>query len=244
METNKQVLDIIARNVVYLRKKMGLTQDELAQNAGIDRSYLGYIENSKYNITLGKALELANALGVSIHDLLDSELLEKYESSSNAEILKMNKLMPFIVEYQALADKHGIDDIFQDNGGKLLQTLMVTGLKVSTGREGNDAIDDCGNEYELKSLNIKKTKSFSTHHHMNPAIIAKYRQVNWIFAVYSGIELIEIFELTPEQLEPYYLGWEAKWKVSGDINNPKIPLSYVRKVGKLLFRIEYIPNNI
>jgi len=74
---------------------------------------------------------------------------------------------------QALATKHGISDIFQDNGGKLLQVLLFTGLKILPGREGNDAVDERGREYELKSVNIELTSSFSTHHHMNPGIIEK-----------------------------------------------------------------------
>jgi Restriction endonuclease PvuII len=93
----------------------------------------------------------------------------------------LDDLFPYIQQYQELAAKHGINDIFQDNGGKILQVLLVTGLKVLPGREGNDAKDADGNEYELKSVNIALTKSFSTHHHINPRIIDKYRQVDWIF---------------------------------------------------------------
>ncbi|MFH1528931.1 MAG: hypothetical protein ABIG69_20195 [Bacteroidota bacterium] len=78
------------------------------------------------------------------------------------DIRKLKKLFPNILEYQKLADKHGINDIFQDNGGKLLQVLLITGLKVIPGREGNDAKDESGKEFELKSVNIKLTKSFST----------------------------------------------------------------------------------
>lgn len=150
----------------------------------------------------------------------------------------LDELFPHIREYQALASKHGINDIFQDNGGKLLQVLLITGLQVLSGREGNDAKDDEGNEYELKSVNIALTKSFSTHHHMNPGIIEKYRQVDWVFAVYEGIELLAIYRLTPDDLEPYFSRWEKKWHERGgkDINNPKIPLKFVVEVGELLFK--------
>ena len=79
---------------------------------------------------------------------------------------ELDRLFPFIREYQALASKHGIGDIFQDNGGKLLQLLLITGLKGTGGREGNDARDEHGREYELKSVNTLLTQSFSTHHHM------------------------------------------------------------------------------
>ena len=61
---------------------------------------------------------------------------------------EMERLLPYIREYQLLASKHGIGDIFQDNGGKLLQLLLVTGLKCLGCREGNDALDESGKEYE------------------------------------------------------------------------------------------------
>ena len=152
---------------------------------------------------------------------------------------ELAEIWPAVRRYQELATRHGIDDIFQDNGGKLLQVLLNLGLTVIPGREGNDAVDATGAEYELKSVNINLTRSFSTHHHMNPVIIAKYRQVDWIFAVYQDIELISIYLLTPQDMEPYYQGWINKWHGDGgkDINNPKVPLTYVVQVGKLLWGV-------
>ena len=84
----------------------------------------------------------------------------------------LEEIFPSIRKYQELASRHGIGDIFQDNGGKLLQLVLITGLTVIPGREGNDARDEEGNEYELKSVNTLLTRSFSTHHHMNPVILA------------------------------------------------------------------------
>lgn len=157
--------------------------------------------------------------------------------NSSKDIKKLKKLYPAVLEYQKLADKHGINDIFQDNGGKLLQVLLITGLKVLPGREGNDAIDEKGKEYELKSLNISLTKSFSTHHHMNPLIIDKYSKVDWIFAVYSGINLLKIYKLTPRKLKPFFERWKKKWEEDGnkDINNPKIPLKFVEEKGTIIY---------
>lgn len=151
---------------------------------------------------------------------------------------RLEKLFPHIREYQRLATEHGINDIFQDNGGKLLQLLLVTGLQISPGREGNDAVDTDGKEYELKTVNVLLTKSFSTHHHCNPTIINKYRQVAWYFAVYRGIELQEIYRMSPQQLETrFFTPWETKWQQSGgkDINNPKIPVRFVRENGYLVY---------
>ena len=152
----------------------------------------------------------------------------------------LDEIFPHIRRYQELASKHGIGDIFQDNGGKLLQVLLILGLKVLKGREGNDAVDDEGNEYELKSVNTLLTKQFSTHHHLNPTILTKYKLVNWFFAVYEGIELKAIYRLSPQQLEPFFDKWERKWHAGGgkDINNPKIPLTFVMANGELYYKAE------
>lgn len=159
-------------------------------------------------------------------------------TNSHPDIEVFNKIYPGVLKLQELAEKHGINDIFQDNGGKLLQVLLITGLEVLPGREGNDAKDANGNEFELKSVNTLLTKSFSTHHHMNPTIIEKYRQVDWVFAVYEGIKLLSIHQLTPSDLEFYYTKWETKWHDDGgkDINNPKIPLKYVMEHGTTIYR--------
>ena len=150
---------------------------------------------------------------------------------------RLLELWPAVEEYQDLASHHGIDDIFQDNGGKLLQVLLLLGLEVLPGREGNDAIDASGTEYELKSVNFELTRGFSTHHHMNPTIIAKYREVPWIFAIYKNIALQSVYLLTPEDLSVFYDKWEKKWYDDGekDINNPKIPVKFVIETGELLY---------
>lgn len=150
---------------------------------------------------------------------------------------RLQAMWPAIEAYQELATKHGIEDVFQDNGGKLLQVLLLLSLKILPGREGNDAVDASGREYELKSVNIELTRGFSTHHHMNPHIIAKYRKVPWVFAVYRNIALQTVYRLEPADLEPYFKGWEEKWHADGgkDINNPKIPVKFVMAHGEMLY---------
>jgi len=54
----------------------------------------------------------------------------------------LDRLFPYIRRYQKLASKHGIHDIFQDNGGKLLQVSLITRLRILPSREGNDAVDE------------------------------------------------------------------------------------------------------
>lgn len=132
---------------------------------------------------------------------------------------------------QKLAKEYQITDIFQDNGGKVLQVLILLGLKISPGREGNDAIDAEGNEYELKTINrsLNQNAGVTTHHHLNRGILAKYRAVKaWYIAIYEGIELMEIYRISPEILEEKFSEWEKKLNTLESINNPKIPMRLIR----------------
>ena len=212
-----------------------MTQDELAHRAGVDRTYMGYIENAKFNLTVGKLVQIAEAL-----DTVIDELITEQKNVELTDIEQVNHLFPSVRAFQELAYKFTINDVFQDNGGKLLQLLLITGLTNIPNREGNDAVNDSGREFELKTVNILLTKSFSTNHHLNPVIIAKYRKVDWIFGIYEGIEVKRIYQVKPEDLEEkYFSKWEEKWynERGKDINNPKIPLSHVSAVGTLLYPI-------
>ncbi len=57
---------VIAKNVRKLRAKKGLTQEELAFQAEIDRSYLSEIESGNKNISVIMLDRIASALEVKI----------------------------------------------------------------------------------------------------------------------------------------------------------------------------------
>ncbi|MDM8085148.1 helix-turn-helix transcriptional regulator [Cellulomonas cellasea] len=48
-----------------IRANAGLTQEELAHAAGLDRTYIGSVENGRRNISLKAMWQLADALAVS-----------------------------------------------------------------------------------------------------------------------------------------------------------------------------------
>jgi len=56
--------------VRQIRKEKGLSQEALADLAGIDRSYMGHIERGDQNVTLTKIHQIADALGVSLTMLI------------------------------------------------------------------------------------------------------------------------------------------------------------------------------
>ncbi len=68
---NGTILDVFASNVQKFRKQQGLSQEKLAEKAGLHRTYIGMIERSEKNITLLNMEKIAKALNVNIKDLLE-----------------------------------------------------------------------------------------------------------------------------------------------------------------------------
>lgn len=69
---NKQeLLKKFGKNVKIERIKRDLTQEKLAELVDKSQNYIACIECGRQNMSLGKVLELANALGVDLSRLLD-----------------------------------------------------------------------------------------------------------------------------------------------------------------------------
>ena len=56
---------IFGANVRALRKTVGISQERLAQVAGLDRAYVGHVENGRRNLSLNAMWQLARALDVT-----------------------------------------------------------------------------------------------------------------------------------------------------------------------------------
>jgi transcriptional regulator with XRE-family HTH domain len=52
------------------RKARGLSQEALAEIAGIDRSYMGGIERGEHNLAIMNLLKIADALEIKLSELL------------------------------------------------------------------------------------------------------------------------------------------------------------------------------
>lgn len=59
------------KRVQELRKERGLTQEDLADEVGVDRSYMGFVERGEKNATLDKIGKIAKALHIRLKELFD-----------------------------------------------------------------------------------------------------------------------------------------------------------------------------
>lgn len=63
------ILEVFGQNVRKLRVEQGLSQEQLADKAGLHRTYIGMIERAEKNITLCNIEKIADALDVSIRSM-------------------------------------------------------------------------------------------------------------------------------------------------------------------------------
>lgn len=64
------VTQVFAENIRRLRLAKGVSQESLADLAGLHRTYVGAVERGERNITLINANRIAEALGVKLSDCL------------------------------------------------------------------------------------------------------------------------------------------------------------------------------
>ena len=68
------ILGKFGSNIRQIRKRAGLSQEELADRSGLHRTYIGGIERGERNPSLENIVALAVGLGCSLEELFDGLL--------------------------------------------------------------------------------------------------------------------------------------------------------------------------
>ena len=71
MDKNPILLQF-GKNVQEYRRTQHISQEQLAESAGVHRTYIGMIERAEKNITLLNIAKIANALKISPSALLEN----------------------------------------------------------------------------------------------------------------------------------------------------------------------------
>lgn len=66
----ESTMKMFGRNVQVARQALGISQEELAFQAGLHRTYIGMVERAKRSISLQNAKKIADALNVKLDTLL------------------------------------------------------------------------------------------------------------------------------------------------------------------------------
>ena len=72
-----EILVSFGRKVQMRRKELKLSQEQLAEEAGLHRTYIGMIEREKKNVTLVNIEKIANAVKEQLNPLYKALGVEK-----------------------------------------------------------------------------------------------------------------------------------------------------------------------
>lgn len=64
----------IGLRIKELRNKQGYSQEKLALEAELDRTYINSVENGRRNISINSLSKIAFALDASLHDFFNNKL--------------------------------------------------------------------------------------------------------------------------------------------------------------------------
>lgn len=80
-----EIREAFAQNLRALRRARGLSQEELAHRAGIDRTYISALERNVYNASIDVVDRLAEVLGVDVTELLKRPAADHRRSKSRLD---------------------------------------------------------------------------------------------------------------------------------------------------------------
>lgn len=70
-DNSSKIIQVFAKNVRRLRLAKSLSQEQLAENCNLHRTYIGMIERCEKNVCLKNIEKLANALEVDVKELFN-----------------------------------------------------------------------------------------------------------------------------------------------------------------------------
>lgn len=85
------ILKLVGARIKDLRKLRGLSQEALAEKAGFNISYIGFIERAERNVSMRNLEKISSALDVGVYDLFTylKEQEELPEESTLKEVISL-----------------------------------------------------------------------------------------------------------------------------------------------------------
>lgn len=83
----------LGQRIRSLRKRQGLTQEEMADKCGLHWTYIGGLERGERNPTLTTMQKVGEGLGVSVHELLDTKAFHNVSSDRDSREGRLMRLL-------------------------------------------------------------------------------------------------------------------------------------------------------
>lgn len=87
-------IELVINNLRNCRKQQNMSQEELAEKAGLSKNYISELERHEKSPSLETFIKLANALGASADVLLEDVLVNGYKTHTSLLADKLEDLPP------------------------------------------------------------------------------------------------------------------------------------------------------
>ena len=84
-------MSLVSENIKYLRKKLGLTQEQFAEKIEIKRSLVGAYEEGRADPRLGNLMRMADVFGTSVDILISKDVSKLSDGELNVSKFKRGK---------------------------------------------------------------------------------------------------------------------------------------------------------
>ena len=118
--------NFFSKNLKFMREKKGLSQTKLAEKIGVNQTTIARWEDDNRVPTIDNAIDVANALNISLPDLLEKNLMLNNGNSKNIDEYIGNK-----IKYYREKKK-----ISQKELGEFLNTTSQTISRYESGKRG------------------------------------------------------------------------------------------------------------
>jgi transcriptional regulator with XRE-family HTH domain len=118
----------VGERIKKRRTELGWTQDQLAQKAGISKSFLSDLENAKRSVSADNLLDIARVLNLSLDYLMKGE-----ESETKPVEVQIPASLAAFAEEEGLTFKQAI--------ALLRMREQIVAHRSSTKKEGLDKVD-------------------------------------------------------------------------------------------------------
>lgn len=138
--------EFLNNNIRHLRNEKSISQQELADKIGVDRSTISRIENGEIETTIDNAVKMAKVLGVPLIDLLSKDL--RFDNCETVELPKRIVKIPVYGTIKAGTPLEAQNDIVEyidipeemTKGGKLFYGLRISGDSMQPKYQENDIV--------------------------------------------------------------------------------------------------------
>ncbi|MEK3864580.1 helix-turn-helix transcriptional regulator [Paenibacillus sp. FSL H7-0716] len=107
-----EVLKLLGRRIRDLRKERGLTQEQLAELAGFNYTYIGAVERAENNITTLNLQKIAVALNVGVYELFEYTKTKRKSIGKSQDIDEIIKLLLTLNTKEIRKAKNILNELF------------------------------------------------------------------------------------------------------------------------------------